>query len=558
MSASPPPTETALPRLWRSVEWRTCLKAVAISWTTVGSGIGLMTMAGWLITDASLRPPVLALAVAAASVQSLALGRGVGRYAARLVLHATALRYLGRIRLWLYDRLEPLVPAAVPRTGEVVNRLVTDADVVANGRIRGAAAITDAVGAWLIGTLAAIAIQPVLGMIVAAGTAAAQGIALWSTTVHERAEQRLSEARALLNAQVFEAFSALPELLVYDRSDVLDTVVRHATAETRPHEVRHALTVGLTRMLISIISGGTLVLVLLIGRHLAARGAINGTSVAAAAFLVLAVGEVCLALPDGLQNIGRARGAARNLSAVASRPLPSREPAVAGVPPNRPAQLLARDIVVRRSQQADSVSPATGVTEFRYPTVHVPPRARLVVTGPNGSGKSTLSYVLLHFLEPLSGAVMLGDVPLHTLRRTQIAEVVGWMPDEVYIFTATVRDNVRLAAPTASDDACKTALSRVGLAQWLTSLPNGLDTILGAGGRQLSSGERQRLGLARLLLTAVDIVLLDEPAAHIEPHDVPRLLAEIDAAFTEKSLVVMTPEGIDIPLRADATLVLGR
>jgi len=163
----------------------------------------------------------------------------------------------------------------------------------------------------------------------------------------------------------------------------------------------------------------------------------------------------------------------------------------------------------------------------------------LAVTGPSGSGKSTLLSVLLGFLPPAAG-------------RALVTGRAAWCPQEAHLFDSTIRGNLMLGrpsgngAPTLADDELESVLAAVGLAGLVARLPAGLDTRIGPGGAFLSGGERQRLAVARTLLTGAEVILLDEPTAHLDAESAAAMLADLRTGLRDRTVVLVTHNPADI------------
>ncbi|MGB3732784.1 ATP-binding cassette domain-containing protein, partial [Microbacterium sp.] len=167
----------------------------------------------------------------------------------------------------------------------------------------------------------------------------------------------------------------------------------------------------------------------------------------------------------------------------------------------------------------------------------------LVLDGPSGSGKSTLLSAIMGALPLASGAVRADHAPLTDLDERAWRDRVAWCPQDAYVFDSTLRGNLALAR--SRDDApdeqsMRRALRRAGLAGLLGTLSDGLDTRVGAGGSALSGGERQRLAVARALLTRADVILLDEPTAHLDEPTAAAMMADVRAAASERIVVLVT------------------
>ena len=170
----------------------------------------------------------------------------------------------------------------------------------------------------------------------------------------------------------------------------------------------------------------------------------------------------------------------------------------------------------------------------------LPAGQRVAVTGPSGSGKTTLAMVLLRFLEPSAGTVTLAGTDITELDSDALRSVIGLCEQDAHIFDSTLRENLRLARPAATDTELHDALRRARLGHWADSLPAGLDTPVGEHGARLSGGQRQRLALARVLLADFPVVILDEPAEHLDEQTADALTADLLAATTGRTVLLIT------------------
>ncbi len=157
--------------------------------------------------------------------------------------------------------------------------------------------------------------------------------------------------------------------------------------------------------------------------------------------------------------------------------------------------------------------------------------------GPSGCGKSTLAMTLLGLIEPVDGSITLGGVDLSGL---EVRRRIGLLQQDGHIFSTSIRENLRIARPDATEAELSAALDRAGLCDFVRTLPTGWDTEVGANGSRISGGERQRLGLARLLLAEHRILVLDEPTEHLDRATAEALLDDVLALSPARSIIVIT------------------
>jgi ATP-binding cassette, subfamily C, bacterial CydCD len=177
--------------------------------------------------------------------------------------------------------------------------------------------------------------------------------------------------------------------------------------------------------------------------------------------------------------------------------------------------------------------------------------------GESGAGKTTLAAVLVRFLDPSDGCYRLGGVDVRELHGDDVRKVVGLCDQDAHVFDSTIRQNLRLARPDADEPALRAALAQARLLDWVEGLPDGLDTFVGERGTRISAGQRQRLALARALLADVPVLVLDEPTANLDPPTADALMADLLAATTGRTTVLITHQ-LPEPGAVDEVLELRR
>lgn len=519
---------TALDPLVRpqgAVWWRLAL-ALVLGVAAAGSAVALLATSAWLITAASAQPPVLLLMVPIVAVRAFGVGRGVFRYVERLVGHDAAYRVLGETRARITGRLEKLAPLTSQRKGDLLVRLVLDVDAVLDLWLRvllpaTVAAVTAAA------TVALLAILlPAAGAAVAVAVLIACTVVPWLTArTAERAERHLAGARGDVAATTTEALLTAADVVAYNAIDTVLNDFSRRDARLAAAERRSAWSAGLGSALLVLCVGGASIAALVLG----STANITGPVFAVLVLTPLALADVLGGLPAAAQLAIRVRASLDRVQELVDTPSPVTEPV-------EPLPLpVGRDLKVRLLRAGyDDSDVLDGLN------LDVPAGSRVVITGPSGSGKSTLASVLLRFLEPRGGEVLLDGVDVARLQGDQVRSVVGLLTQESHVFDTSIRENLLLAKPGASDLRLWEALYRARLGVLVESLPDGLDTMVGEHGARLSGGERQRLAFARLLLADRDVLVLDEPTEHLDEETGRALLADLFEAAGDRTVVLLT------------------
>jgi thiol reductant ABC exporter CydC subunit len=495
---------------------------------------------------------VLSLSIAIGAVQAFALSRGLARYLQRLGAHGAALAVLGALRLRLYDLLEARVPGGLPggSSGEVLSSFVSDANAVSEGFAKGVTVGVDVTASILIGTALALLVEPALGLVLLLGALGTVTVSCLLARLGRSAEVQEAASRALLASSVVDTMRSARELVSYGREDLVAERLQAARQLAARAAARKALFGGLARAGATATAGGALVGLIGAGLVVHDAGRLTGVMLAVVLMAALAVLDQCASLPAVLSGTSAASAAAERFNGLARLPVPVQEP----------GQDRGADVVPGTAalESADVAAP-DGTAILRGVSLRLEPGRRTALVGPSGAGKTTAVYALLRFVACSQGRASVGGVDVSELSREAISRLVAWVAEETHVFAASLADNLRLGRPSASEAECLAALERAGLLRWYESLPEGMSTVLGAGGRPVSAGEAQRLGMARALLAGTSVFLLDEPTAHLDPTTSAEVLAELLAAAGGRSVLVVSHEpGIRAYVDEVVSLVQGQ
>lgn len=499
------------------------IRAVLAGTATLLASIGLTATSAWLITRAWQMPPVLDLAVAVTAVRALGISRAVFRYADRLAAHDLALRRAERARAGAYAAVAAAPPERVAglTRGALLTRLGADVDALTEETVRARVPARVALATSAVAVAGVAAASPAAAAVLAAGLAAA-GLA--APALAARAERRSGARRAratqdhvaavdrvLADAAVLRVRGTLPEALAE-----ADRAARRLAAAEEPD----AAAAGLAAASATWTVAGVLAVVL-------AAGPQSPQWVGVLALLPLAAFEAVAGLPAAAVTHERGRAARARLNGLAGPDAAA--PAAPGAPAEtaQDAEPAGADPEPRlRARGLELIRGRLGTVDLDLPF-----GSRLRVTAPSGAGKTTLLLTLAGLLPAAAGRVRPGG------------DRITCITEDAHVFATTVRDNLALGAPGATDGQMAAVLAAVGLGDWLAGLPRGLSTVLAGGAADLSGGQRRRLLLARALLTESPILLLDEPDEHLDDAGaaaLERLLAapELPGAQPRRTVVV--------------------
>lgn len=470
------------------------------------AAIAMLAFSGALISKAALRPPVLTLSVLIVTVRAVGLTRAIARYGERLASHDLAFRALGRLRGAFYARLAPLVPAGLPGgRAQLLSRFVDDVDQLQHLYLRAlappAAALLTAVATVLAAT---VLLPAAAAILLVALLLAGIGLPVATAAIVHRASRRQARARERLTAEILELSRDAAELAVLGQSDARVARVQAAGRELQALARRDAVAAALVAGAAHALQGAAILGTLLVAIPAVGTGTLDGVLLAALVFLTLASFEATAPLSLAAQQLGACAAAATRVVEVIDAPVTLRDlPAPAPLPPGA-LEMLGVEFAYEDEALLNGID------------LRLEPGEAVALVGPSGAGKSTLAELLVRFRDVDAGSVRVGGVDVRDVAQDDLRRAVRLVAQDEALFTTSIAENVRLAAPGSDDAAVSAALDAAGLAPWLASLPEGINTLAGEDGADVSGGQRRRIALARALLADARFLIVDEPTAHLD------------------------------------------
>ncbi|WP_019849777.1 thiol reductant ABC exporter subunit CydC [Desulfitobacterium sp. PCE1] len=525
---------------------RVCL-ALLLSALTVTSHIGLMATSSYLLARAALQPPIMDLMITIVGVRFFGISRAVFRYCERLVSHDVTFRVLSRIRMIVYKGIEPLAPAQLKdvHSGDLLSRIVGDVEVQQNLFLRVLAPPLVAVLVLLgYGGFLAHFNQGFTTILAAFFLAAGVALPFLIRALGNGIGQMKIQAKAKMHTFILDSLQGMPEMLAFGQTGAVFQRIQEAQSELSRSDRRMARVTGISNALMGMISHLGMLAVLVLGIFLVKQGQIDGILLGMLALGVLSSFEAVIPLPVSQHHLEENEAAGRRLKNLI----------------DKGQKLLEKDESKEISTGISDGSEERSIFQncelefvnvsFRYDpdgpwvldniSAKIPRGRRIGIVGRSGAGKSSLVNLLVRFWEPNAGEIRLGGVNIKELRPLDIREKIGIVAQKSHLFHATVKENLLLAKPEATNEELFEAARRAKIHDFILSLPQGYDSLIGEGGMKLSGGQQQRLAIARVLLKDAPILILDEATNGLDPVTEGELKEELLALTEDRILIVIT------------------
>lgn len=516
------------------------LLAILLGVGTIACGVGLLATSAFVVAKAALRPPIGELQLAIVGLRFFGVGRGLLRYLERHLSHSVTLRLLSQLRVWFYDRLAPLAPARLTdlHSGDLMARILADIGTLEDFYPR---VIAPPIVALL--TMSAVAlVLSSLDLRLALRTSAfliLAGIGLPLITERSAREPaaELVRLRSRLYVSILDNVAGMADLLAFNQAESQMRALKCLFGAESRLRGQLAHVEGIGEALVGLLAQFSIAAALWILIPLVRAGALDRVLLAVIPLGLLASFEAFGPLVGAFRRLQAGLEAGRRLGEVLQAEPAVREPRDPRTDFSA-GNLAIRNLSFRYQPQGPLV-----LDEI---TLEVHEGTATAIVGPSGSGKTTLVRLLTRFWDYSQGSILLDGIDLRDFGDETLRGAFSVLPQDPYLFAGTIRDNLLMAKPLATEEELQGSLRTAHIHAFVAQLPDGLDTFIGEGGIQLSGGQRQRIAVARTMIRDSPYMILDEPTAHVDPILRRKLMRSLRASMTGRTCILITHRLMDV------------
>ncbi|SDH10250.1 ATP-binding cassette, subfamily C, CydC [Vibrio xiamenensis] len=522
-------------KLYRK-HWFGLTLGMVLALATLFASIGLLTLSGWFLSASAVAALTIAretfnYMLPGAFVRGFAIGRTAGRWGERVVSHNATFKLLTDLRIFFFSKLAPLIPGRVSgiRDADLLNRLIADIDAMDHVYLRLISPII--VGAFGIVGLTVFVCWFDMTLGLTLGGILLLMLLSWPVLFYKLGKRNghdLTQNKAQFRITTLDWLQGHTELTLFGAEKGYRDAIFAAQDKLLQNQYVNAHFGGLAQALLLLVNGWTLALIMWLSAD-GVGGHPPDPFIAMMAFATMASFELLMPIAGAFQYLGQTLTSARRLNEVI---LSEPDVRFSQTPTEHSGEYSIEFEQVEFAYSDESAPVLTNID------LAIAPKQQVAILGQTGSGKSTLMQLLTRYWDPQQGQIRIAGKPLTEWSESQLRQAISVVSQRVDILNGSLRDNLLMARPDASDDTLSEVLASVGLEKLLDK--PGLDTWLGDGGRQLSGGEKRRIGIARALLHNAPILLLDEPTEGLDKQTEQQIMALFEQHFVGKTVLFIT------------------
>lgn len=518
------------------------ISGVFLALLTSLASISLLTLSGWFITSSAIAGIIAPDGVAitfnfmqpAAEIRALAMVRTFGRYAERVVTHEATFRVLAEIRCWFFGKLIPLSPGrlAMQRSADLLNGMTQDIDRLDSLYLRLCSPTLVAFfgGGAVVVFIANYSVQ--MSIVVFTMVFITAILIPWIfNRLGQYSAKKIVEQSANFKVGQVEILQGIAELSAFNAYERYKTELTSVSEQMLEMQIESNNLTSLSSSITVFLSLSTLLITLVMGSNLFQQGEISGAELAMLSFCVLAVFELVTPFSLAMQLLPKTQMAAKRIRKVTNLTPVISEPKKPTSVPNT-GGIKITNLNFRYLENSDWVLKDINLT--------IPQGSKIAIVGKSGEGKTTLLHMMMRFYDPQKGSIKYSEIDYKKFSSDQLMTQFSVLSQRTQLFAATIKENLLIAKPTASELEIRQAIKMAGLEHFISQLPKGINSWVGENGAQVSGGEGRRIALARVYLKNAPILLLDEPTEGLDKETEHDVLNALEKIAQKKTLIMVT------------------
>ena len=513
------------------------LLASLMGFLTIGSSIGLLMTSAYVIAKAALHPHIGELSIAIVGVRFFGISRGLLRYAERLFSHEVTFNLLAKFRVWFFKSIEPLVPSKTGKftSGDLLARVVSDVESLEHVFIRVLSPpfVAFAIGVLVSAIFAFFNVVFVIAFLVPY-LLAGVGVPYLTYKLSAKYGEDIILLRARLTELSLDGIEGKNELIFFGKVENHNSEFNEVNRRLIKLQRKMKLISGMNESLIGLSMNIAVIIIFITSIPLVQNGLINGISLSVLTLGTMVAFEAVLPIPLALQYLNSSIKAGDRLFQITEQTIEDEK----NKSPNLNGDNIELKNVCFSYRENEEV--------LKEISIKIDTNEKIAIIGGSGAGKSSIINLLLNFWKTNSGSITIDNIDYNEISEEEIRAEYSVIPQKVFLFSDTIKGNLLIAKPDATDEDLWNVLQKAELKYLVESLPNKLDTWIGNQGKQLSGGERKRIAIARAILKDSNIFICDEITADLDSVNEMNIINTIHSVTKEKSLIYITHRLVDM------------